>query len=261
MGKVTAEWKNNIDSAYQLIPAVKKRSQRDFRPPPTIESDFERLLNHEVPHVNYTFELLPDWFDQFRDDYEPLYIRGQQTPIDWKSKIGNSDMSTNFKVTHKVPIRKGDMVIREDGTVYLLSWNITNHANNQATQITECNSNIEFTRILDDEVDSDGFVVKRGGRQVIVPSMPCSHSEYAGRPDYSSSQGQPGMTPDHLITVNLQWNSTTKRIHLHDEFVIGSFTYRVINISIAEVNIAKEYGVLTIHAKRVAGGGVSDGEV
>ena len=33
-------------------------------------------------------------------------------------------MSTNFKVTHETPIRKGDMVIREDGIVYLLNWNI-----------------------------------------------------------------------------------------------------------------------------------------
>lgn len=199
-----------------------------------------------------------DWFDQYADDYHPLFLRGQQTPIDWKSKIGNSDMSSNFKVTHKIPVYKGDMVIREDGNIYLLSWNITNHANNQATQVTECNSIIEFTRWFDDEVDEDGFVIQRGGQRIVVPAMPCSHAEYAGRPDYAMNQGNPGIVADHLITVNLQWNPVTKNLHINDQFVIGDFTYRIVNISIAEVNIAKEYGVLTLNAKRVAGGGVAD---
>jgi len=55
-------------------------------------------------------------------------------------------MSTNFKVTHDIPIHKGDMVIREDGTVFMLNWNVQNHANNFATQSIECNAEIEITR-------------------------------------------------------------------------------------------------------------------
>ena len=202
-----------------------------------------------------------DWFDLNEEDYKPIYIRAQQTPIDWKSKIGNSDMSTNFKVTHDLPIHKGDMVIREDGNVYMLNWNVQNHANNQATQSIECNATIEITRKTEDEVTVDGYLVNPGGRSIIVPKMPIVHTEYAGRPDYSAIQGQPGMTPDHLITVHLQWNKRTKKVFLNDEFVIGDFTYRVINISIAEVNIDQDYGVLVLNAKRVAGGGVFDGNV
>ena len=214
---------------------------------------------HDVPHVNYTFELVRDWFAINDIEYKPIYLRGQQTPIDWKSKIGNSDMSTNFKVTHDILVRKGDMVIREDGNVYLLNWNVTNHANNQATQTVECNAAIEFTRYFDDVVDEAGYLIEPGGRRVVVPLIPVSHQEYAGRPDYSINTAQPGTTPDHLITVSLQWNSTTKNIKLDDEFIIGDFTYHVINISIAEVQVDKEYGVLTLNAKRVAGGEVKDG--
>lgn len=84
--------------------------------------------------------------------------------------------------------------------------------------------------------------------------MPCIHSEYAGRPDYADSQGTPGVHADHLITVYLQWNSKTKNIMIDDEFVLGNYTYRVINVSIAEVQINQEYGVLTLNAKRVTGG-------
>ena len=258
MARVVWDRREDIKAAIDTIPAKVQGSLKDFRPPPTIESDFRRLLSHDVPHVNFTFELVRDWYQINGEDYEPIYIRAQQTPIDWKSKIGNSDMSTNFKVTHDIPIHKGDMVIREDGIVFLLNWNVQNHANNQATQSIECNAQVEFTRHFDDVVDAKGYLLEEGGDKVVVPLIPVSHAEYAGRPDFSSSQGLPGMHPDHLITVHLQWNNVTKGIHLNDQFIIGDFTYRVMNISIAEVNIDKDYGVLTLNAKRVAGGGLVD---
>ena len=260
MARIVWDRRADIEAACAKIPAIKKTSLRDFRPPPTIEDDFRRLLEHEVPHTNYTFELVRDWYEINKEGYEPIYLRAQQTPIDWKSKIGNSDMSTNFKVTHDIPIRKGDMAIREDGTIFLMTWNVTNHPNNQATQVSECNATTEFRRHFDDIVDAEGYLLEEGGEKVIVPTIPVIHVEYAGRPDFSSASGQPGIHADHLITVSLQYNSTTKKIDLDDKFVLGEFTYRVINISIAEVNIDKEYGVLTLNAKRVAGGVLQDEE-
>lgn len=260
MAKIVWDRREDIQAAKEKIPDVKLPSRKDFRPPPTIHSDFRRLLDHEVPYVNYTYELVRDWYEIEKDGYEKIYLRGQQTPIDWKSKIGNSDMSTNFKVTHDIPIRKGDMVIREDGMVYLLNWNVQNHANNQATQSIECNATVEFERWFGDETDERGFLVRAGEYRVIAPKIPIIHAEYAGRPDFSMSQGLPGVVPNHLITVSLQWNSVTKGINIDDRFVIGDYTYRVINVSIAEVNIDKEHGVLILNAKKVAGGGVEDAE-
>ena len=50
-----------------IIPMVHEKSRKDFRPPPTIEDDFRRLLAHDVPHVNYTFELIHDWYTAHGD--------------------------------------------------------------------------------------------------------------------------------------------------------------------------------------------------
>ena len=194
------------------------------------------------------------------DGYKPEYIRGQQTSIDWKSKIGNSDMSTNFKTDYTHDVNKGDYVIREDGMLYMLNWNITLHANNQATQSVECNAIVDITREVPDIVDTKGYLIDEGGRKTICPGLPISHSEYAGRPDYSGASMQAGMHPDHLISVYCQWNKATRKIRLDDEFVIGDFTYRVMNISLAEVMIDRDCGILTINAKRVAGGAVDGGE-
>lgn len=306
MAKVVWDRRHDIQSAFDPIEANKRDSRKDFRPPSTIESDFTRLLLHDVPHVNWTYELIHNWYycinqtdaslaaltaeeiaemyengtRYFRihddeaeentyyaidedggyeetNEYEPIYIRAQQTSIDWKSKIGNSDMSTNFKTDYTTKVEKGDYVVREDGMLYMLNWNITMHANNQATQSVECNAIVDFTRDFPDQTDEYGYLVKKGGRRIVVSQIPISESEYAGRPDYSGSSGQAGISPDHLISVYLQWNSMTRKIKLDDWFVLGDFTYRVINISLAEVQIDKDYGVLTLNAKRVAGGTVN----
>lgn len=310
MAKVVWDRKTDIQNARDTIPFKRMPSREDFRPPSRIETDFQRLLKHDVPHVNWTFELIHNWYyvstqtdeslekltnNQLRkmydggcriirihsddvesentyyalaedgsyeltDEYEPEYIRGQQTSIDWKSKIGNSDMSTNFKTDYTHPIQKGDYVVREDGMLFMLNWNITLHANNQATQSTECNAIVDITRMFPDETDDKGILIEEGGRRPVAAGLPISHQEYAGRPDYSGASGQAGMHPDHLITVSCQWNQTTRKIRLDDEFILGDFTYRVMNISLAEVQIDRDFGILTLNAKRVAGGSVDGNE-
>ena len=316
MAKVVWDRKVDIKNARETIPYTPKQSRENFKPPARIETDFQRLLQHDVPHVNWTFELIHDWYYvntqtaeslakltvyerkkmyeggcriirvhtetenpetqeittentyyalaengsyELTTEYEPEYIRGQQTSIDWKSKIGNSDMSTNFKTDYTHRIEKGDYAIREDGMLYMLNWNITLHANNQATQSTECNAIVDITREFADEVDEDGMLISEGGRKPVAAGLPISHMEYAGRPDYSGAAGQAGMHPDHLISVYCQWNKTTRQIRLDDEFILGDFTYRIVNISLAEVQVDRDYGILTMNAKRVAGGTV-DGD-
>ena len=312
MAKVVWDRETDIRKARKTIPFKRLPSRENFQPPSRILSDFTRLLQHDVPNVNWTFELVHNWYyvsTQTEDslekltvyqlkklyeggcrilrvhhenedeeteniyyalsengtyelthDYEPEYIRAQQTSIDWKSKIGNSDMSTNFKTDYTHEVLKGDYVIREDGTLYMLNWNITLHANNQATQSTECNAVIDITREFPDETDEKGILINEGGRRPVAAGLPVNHTEYAGRPDYSGASQQAGMHPDHLITVTCQWNTTTRKIRLDDEFVLGDFTYRVMNISLAEVNIDKDYGILVLNAKRVAGGSVNGDE-
>lgn len=246
-------WKTRkeIANAIPKISCPQVESNREFVIPPTLTDDFERLLQHDHPN-HFTFEVIKDWYDQ--EEHE--YIRASQVPIDWKSKIGNSDMSVNFKVSKNTHIRKGDIVVREDGTIYILNWNIQDHPNNWATQSTECNAYIKFIREVPETTDSRGMLIAEAGVEVIADTIPCIHSEYAGRPDYSAAVGTPGINADHLISVYLQWNSQTKNIRINDEFTLGAYTYRIINVSIAEVQIDGEYGILTLNAKRVAGGGI-----
>ena len=246
----------------EIKPNPQIRTNRRFREPETMLSDFRNNLMEDKPFVNYTYELVHDWYARQRFGYEKVFVRAQQTPIDWKSKIGNSDLSTNFKTTHETKIYKGDIVIREDGIISMLTWNVTDHANNQATQSVVCNDFLTFTREAHPETDDEGYILgeippdRDLPREVIVDAMPCSHTEYAGRPDFSTSEGQPGYLGDDLITISLQYNDKTKQIRIGDQTIIGPYTYRVINFTTAEVNITKTHGVVICNARRVSGGGI-----
>lgn len=270
MGKaqwITNERLKEMKDSQSLIPPVLKGSGRDFRPPPTIESDFKRLLEHDVPHANYTFELIHDWYAAQAEDYEKIFIRAQQTPIDWKSKIGNSDMSENFKTSYDQKIRKGDYVVREDGIIYLLTWNVVEHPNNQASQTTECNDYLTFTREYHAAVDDYGYEIvddpmrdhlDERGRLIVVKDIPASHSEYSGRPEYSIAESQPGIVPNHLVNMYIQYNSTTAQIRIDDQTKIGDYIYAVHNVYDGETDMNKEYGTLYLQLRRLPGGDVHE---
>lgn len=229
-------------------------SSRRFRQPKLMVGDFINNLMEDKPYTNYTYELLHDWYDRFEEDYKPLYIRAQQTPIDWKSKIGNSDVSTNFKCTHEIKIQKGDIVVREDGKLLLLNWSVQSHPNNQATQAAECNTWLTITRRVPETTDELGFVVTEATDKVIVDSLPSIHSEYQGRPDFSANQSQPGITGNHLLNISCQWNEQTKNVRMGDRCMIGVYTYLIENVNIEQVDMEGHWGIVTLQARREAGG-------
>ena len=239
-------------SAFKIPKAVLTPSTRQFKIPETIMSDYTNYLHTDVPNVVYDFHVLKSWYDQF-DEKDPVYIRAEHFPINWKSKVGNSDLNYNFFTDYTVPIRKGDIVVREDGVIAMLNWNIQRYINAQTTQAIECNHYITITREIDAVADEYGYVVEPEQTKTIVEKLPCVMSEYAGRPDYAVAQNTPGINADMLTNVSLQWNEKTKNILIGDHFEYLNHTYRVINMSWAEVDINRTHGVIVLNARRIAG--------
>lgn len=237
-----------------VVPNPSIYTNRRFRSPKTLQSDWYNELMEDKPYVNYTYELLHDWYDQFKDDYIKHIFRGQQLPIDWKSKIGNSDSSYNLKTLHTVPIRKGDIVLRDDGDIFMLNWAIQAHANNLTTQAARCNFIITVKRERPERVDSEGFLIADSSFDTIVDQLPCIVTEYQGRPDFQEYVNVPGITPDNLLSLSLQWNDKTREIELGDTFAYGKFNYRVVNYVMTEINKEMTSGILILNAKREAGG-------
>ena len=62
MAKVVWDREDDIRNARKTIPFKEKPSKENFKPPARIHSDFTRLLQHDVPNVNWTFELIHNWY-------------------------------------------------------------------------------------------------------------------------------------------------------------------------------------------------------
>ena len=245
-------------SVFEIPKANLTPSTRNFAIPPTILSDYENYLYTDVPHAVFDFTILRSWNDQFKEDYAPTVIRAEYFPINWKSKVGNSDANKNFYTDFNTTILKGDMAVREDGLIVMLNWTIQQYINAQTTQAIECNHYITIKRHVDAKADDRGYLVEAAHDDIIVNHLPCVMSEYAGRPDFSLGQDMPGIHADMLTTISMQWNEETKNVQIGDTFEWSKFTYRVINISHAEVNIDKTHGIITMNARRIAGGTLAD---
>lgn len=206
-----------------------------------------------MPNANYTFELVRDWYARGAAGYEPEFIRSMYFPINWKSKLGNSDANSNFRTHLRVDIRKGDMVVREDGEIYMLNWQVQRHPNNQSTQAVVCNAFLEFFRDVDEVLDERGYLLEQAHRLSVAPTIPCVYSEYAGRPDYAPAFNTPGIVADHLLTCQTQWNERTKEIRINDQFELMRSTYRIVHMIHHEVDIDGQYGIINITARKVAG--------
>ena len=204
-------------SVFNIPPVKLTDSTRQFVIPETIQSDYRNYLHSDVPNAVYDFRLLRSWYDQFTDE-DPIMLRAEHFPINWKSKMGNSDANKNFYTDYDVKIQKGDMCIREDGLIVMLNWSIQQYINAQTTQAIECNHRITIKRRINAFADSRGFKVSDAYDKVIVEDLPCVMSEYAGRPDYAAAQNTPGINADMLTVVNLQWNEFTKEIRVDDTF-------------------------------------------
>ena len=237
-------------------PFVGTRSGTEFYIPPNIQSDFENYLDTDVPNANFTFEIISDWTLLSDPSYVKRYLRAEMYPINWKSNFANADNTMNFKTDLRDLLQKGDIVIRDDGQIRLLNWKVEKRINDQSTQAQECNHMLTIVRHMKEETDSRGYLVKEAYDDVLVDSQPCSVYQYDGRPAYEANASAPGIAPDALTMVQLQWNTGSKRVRAGDEFDWVVDRYRVINIDYSGIDISMRNGVVRLHAKKVAGASI-----
>ena len=212
-------------SVFNIKPSPLTSSTREFLIPPTILSDYENYLMTEVPNAVFDFQVLHNWYDKDDESKEPYLLRAEYFPINWKSKVGNSDMNYNFFTDTKQNICKGDIVIKEDGELLMLNWNIQQYINAKTTQAITCNHKLRITRSFPARADKRGFVYEPAHDEVIVDWIPCVMSEYAGRPDYQISQNSPGIHSDMLTVCDVQYNPSTAKIEIDDVFPYGKYMY------------------------------------
>ena len=237
------------------VPYIPEKSSRRFYVPRTLADDFDRFLNMDIPNTVMDFELIKNWYDRAKDDYEPHYIRGEIYPDSTKSRYENTDNVLNIRCSVHSGIHQGDMLIEPDGTIYLLDWEVHLQSNNAPSRAVRCNTRLTIQRYIDPEPDDEGYRMQETGETVtIVDRLPVNAYRYDGRPEYSAVSGTPGLSPSALTIMIVQFNDQTNKIIIGDKFVWGKETYEIVDIDRVGLDINERYGTLKIQSRKVAGG-------
>lgn len=200
------------------------------------------------------FVIHKDWFAQFADGYEERIIRGEIYPDSTKSRYTNMDNYMNIRADVDSGIRKGDMLVDPNGVIYLLNWEVALQSNNAPSRALRCNMHLTMYRHQEEVVDEYGFEIEPEQDVVLVDRLPANAYRYDGRPEYTAVSGTPGMTPDALTIVSIQYNDKTKIIKENDKFIWANEEYMVVDINYTDVNEMNNSGVMIIQAKKAPGG-------
>lgn len=236
-------------------PYLSAPSKTRFYLPPTLADDFRNFLDGDLPNQVMDFELVNDWFDRTAEDYEPVIIRGELYPDSTKSRYINMDHNLNFRADVESGIRKGDMIVASNnGQVYLLDWHVSLESNNAPSRALVCNSEFVFERFVDEEVDDDGYRISGPGYKAITGSIPCNIYRYDGRPEYTETQGTPGVSPKALTILTVQMNDQTDKVHINDTFMWDTDRYMIVDIDRTGTSQTEDFGTLRFQCNKEAGG-------
>lgn len=241
------------------IPYIPKGTSRRFKVPRTLAADFDAFLNQDIPNTVMDFEVLKCWYDKFKDDYYPQYVRGEIYPDSTKSRYENTDNNMNIRCSVSSGIQKGDILIQPDGTIFILDWEVASQSNNAPSRALRCNMILHVKRFHDSiegQYDDDGFLMhdREDPWEEIVPPIPCNAYRYDGRPEYTIVSGTPGAVPGALTLMTVQYNNWTKNIHVDDLFDWGGETYRIVDVNRVGIHLSEQWGTIKLQAKKAEGG-------
>lgn len=236
-----------------VYPYIPEKTQKRFHVPKTLADDFREFLNNDIPNTVMDFELLTNWYDRFADGYTPKYIRGEIYPDSTKSRYENTDNNMNIRCDVQSGIKKGDIVVDDKGTVYVLDWEVALQSNNAPSRALRCNMFLTVKRYHQEITDDEGYLIEPEGWTNIFEMMPANAYRYDGRPEYSAVSGTPGVVPNALTLMTFQLNEQTKNIRIDDRFVWGNEEYIVVDVDWVGIGI-DGYGTIKVQAKKAAGG-------
>lgn len=236
-------------NAYAPVEAASR-----FYVPRTLASDFSNFLQNDIPGAVGDFTLIEDWYSYAGPDNCHVVIRGEIYPDSTKSRYSNTDNNLNFRGSVDSGIKKGDMLIGSDQAIYLLDWDVPPQPNNRMSRALRCNMRTKFTRYQQEDVDDNGYLVAKEGYIVVADDIPCNAYRHDGRLEFSSNSHLPGVIPNTVTLLSVQYNSYTKNIKIDDLFTWGTEVYVVADVNLVGVDMNGTHGVIQLQAKKKAGG-------
>lgn len=234
---------------FDIEKFIPQRSTERFYVPLSIQDDFRKLVYTDMPNLNFTFTIVHDWFNQ-EDIFD---IRGKMFPIAWKANQNNADETGNFRTHLGVDIRKGDIFRRDDNEDFLCVWAIDKEINNLKTQAQGVNILLTITRYQERVIDNKGKLVVPGGYATVFSDLPTVGYETRGKYEFVVASYVPGIVPNNIKTLLIQYNSLTVKLRLNDQFLWKEEAYKIVNLDYSQVSFDQKSGIIVANCEKVPG--------
>lgn len=234
---------------------VPQESRSRFYLPPTLESDFDNFLANDLPNQVMDFDVIDDWYAPIEDgSYQVRTVRGELYPDSTKSRYEDTDNNMNIRCSLSSGIKKGDIMVPSNRfEIFVLDWEVAPESNNLPSRALRCNMYLNVKRWKEEQTDNLGYLVAEEGWIDVCVDMPANAYRYDGRPEYSAIYGTPGIAPNALTLLTVQYNRYTKDIRTDDRFEWGGEEYTIIDTNFVGVGLDGK-GTIKLQARKTPGG-------
>lgn len=218
-----------------------------------VKQAFDDYMNTDIPNTTGTFKQCED-FSLYRNDWDEYPdLRCMTSVINWKSSIGGSDSTRNFRVSLDTPIHRGDLIYDPmSNSVGMLTWHIENMPDCHRSQISTCNAYMSVKRNVPEKLDEmTGMVIQEASTKLVVDHMPICYGGMYGRYNYEVSNNTPGIMPDQKIEIRVQWNPETMDIKNGDFVIVRNVEHRVMFITWDYLDADDAHGYIVLTCERV----------
>ena len=208
-----------------------------------MKSDFERMIQSDMPGQNWDCDLIPDIGSGFPNTGHSISTR-----CICFSEDGRQDEPT-IRTSHADAIQRGDVLFLPDydgGTFYLLEAIPQKEPNCYTSKGSRCNALVTIRETIPAQTDDYGFTIAEEAEKEILRNLPAvvRHAQ-----TISSGTGAAGMYVDDELTLTMQLNAYSEAVRLEAWFELDSTRYIIVDI----VRDGSTHGTITYKCKRQAG--------
>lgn len=208
-----------------------------------MQSDFDRMIQSDIPGQNWDCDLIPDIGSGF-----PNTGLSISTRCICFSRDGRQDAPT-IRTSHTDAIQRGDVLFIPDydsGTFYLLEATPQLEPNCYSTKGSRCNALITICEAVPAQTDAYGFTIAEAAEREILRNIPAvvRHAQ-----TISAGTGAAGMFVADEITLTMQLSAYSTAVSLEAWFDLDGTRYDIID----KTTDGTTHGTITYKCKRQAG--------
>lgn len=208
-----------------------------------MKSDFDKMIQSDIPGQNWNCDLIPDIGSGFPETGHSISTR-----CICFSSDGRQEQPT-IRTSHADAIRRGDVLFLPDydgGTFFMLETVPQKEPNCYTTHGTRCNALISICEAVPAQTDAYGYTIAEAAEKEILRNLPAvvRHAQ-----TISNGTAAAGMYVDDELTLTMQLNAHSTAVPIEAFFDLDGTRYSIID----RVTDGTSHGTITYICKRKAG--------